>query len=197
MKEGTLFQFFLIVGAWYVVCAGLVNSSGEVWREHRKFTVNTIRNLGIGKSSFADKVQEELTAFCDVLDKTEGADTDPGNALQTAIANIVCSIAFGKRFDYDEPVFKRFLQIFDENMSISGGIAILNFFPFLFYMPGDLFKAHKVLKNVDYVQSYLRPWLDDAKRKYDPKDVSDFIDAYFYEIEEKKKKMSPTTFNCE
>ena len=64
-------------------------------------------------------------------------------------------------------------------------------------MPGDLFKAHKVLKNVDYVQSYLRPWLDDAKRKYDPNDVSDFIDAYFYEIEEKKKKMSPTTFNCE
>ena len=181
----------------YVARAGLVNSSGEVWREHRKFTVSALRNLGLGKTSFADKIQEELTAFCKVLDKTEGADTDPANALQTAIANIVCSIAFGKRFDYDEPVFVRFLQIFDENMSISGVTALLNFFPFLLYMPGDTFKAAKVLKNVDYVQSYLRPWLDEGKRRFDPEDLSDFIDAYFYEMQQKKMKNSQTTFSCE
>ena len=180
-----------------VVGAGLGSSSGDVWREHRNFTLNMLRNLAIGKTSFAQKIKEELMAFCNVLDKTEGADTDPNNALQTAIANITCSIIFGDRFDYRDPVFQQFLQMLDTSMHISDAMVLLNFFPFLLYMPGDFFEARKELKTVENVQSYLRKWLDKAQERYDPKHVNNFADAYFHETEEKKKNKSQTTFSCE
>nr|KAG5708903.1 hypothetical protein BaRGS_009312 [Batillaria attramentaria] len=174
---------------------GLVSTSGEVWKEHRKFLVSTLRSLGVGKASFADKIEEELRALCGVLDATSGEDVDPSPSLQTAIANIICSIAFGERFEYNDKVFMKFLDIFSENMAISGGTAIMNFFPWLFYLPGDHFKAHKVLKNVDYVQGYLREWLDNHHRKFDPNTVRDFIDAYFKDMAEKKEQKRSTTFS--
>ncbi|KAL8615481.1 hypothetical protein ACOMHN_053817 [Nucella lapillus] len=172
----------------------VVNSSGAVWKEHRKFTLNTLRNLGIGKVE--DKVQEELKAFCQVLDDTHGADFDPGHPLQTAIANIICSIAFGKRFEYDDPIFVNFLEIFDENMGLAGGTALLNFFPFLQYLPGDSFKSHKMLKNVDFVQGYLRQWLDNHQKRFDPSNISDFIDAYLNEIDKRRLIKKPKTTFC-
>ncbi|XP_076444460.1 vitamin D 25-hydroxylase-like [Babylonia areolata] len=175
---------------------GVVNSSGAVWKEHRKFTLNALRNLGIGKASFEDKVQEELRAFCQVLDDTNGADFDPGHALQTAIANIICSIAFGKRFQYDDPIFVRFLEIFEENMGLAGGTALLNFFPFLHSLPGDLFKSRKMLRNVDFVQGYLRQWLDNHQKRFSRDNVSDFIDAYLDEIVKRQEKKKPRTTFC-
>lgn len=174
---------------------GLVNSSGDVWLEHRKFAVSTLRSLGVGTSSFAEKINEELQAFCFVLDKQVGEDFDPGNFLQTAIANIVCSIAFGKRFEYNDKVFVKFLNIFSENMTLSGGTALLNFYPYLRYLPGDMFMAKKVLKNVDYVQGYLREWLNNHQKDFDPGNVRDLIDAYYKEMAEKKAKDPKTTFS--
>lgn len=179
------------------VYAGVVNSSGKVWKEHRKFTLTTLRNLGIGKASFEDKVNEELSAFMVVLEQTRGQEFDPQYALQTAVANIVCSIAFGKRFEYDDPVFVRFLRIFDFNMKIAGSTSILNFLPALRHLPGDMFRSRLALKNVEYVQSYLRVWLDNHQQHFNPEDVTDFIDAYFAEMAKKKKNKPNTTFSCE
>ena len=177
------------------MCTGLFNSSGDVWREHRNFTLNALRQLGIGATSFAMKVEQELRAFCTVLDKTQGAGEDPTSALHAAITNISCSILFGNRFDYGDPVFQKFLECFDKSVHISDGMAPLNFFPFLLYMPG-MTKARKQLKNVENFQSYLRKWLDNAQKKFDPRNVNSFADAYFYEMQDKKKYKSQTTFSC-
>lgn len=179
---------------------GIVNASGRVWREHRRFTVNTFRSLGIGTTSFEGKVNEELEALFKVLAFTQGQDFDPSHTLQIAIANIICSIAFGNRFDYEDPLFIKFLQIFDENMKLAGSTAILNFFPWLRFVPGDKFKAALSLKNVSYVQTYLKGWIENHQKIFDAGNIQDFIDVYLNEIierDEKMKRKHKTTFSCE
>ncbi|XP_076467192.1 cytochrome P450 2J5-like [Babylonia areolata] len=163
------------------------SSSSSSWQEHHEFTLNTLRPLTIGHHTFGDKIREELAAVCVLLDGTKGADFDPGHVLHTAAANIVIAVAFGKRFDYDDPGFVRFLASFEENMSLSAGSALEYFFPFLRYLPGDLLQRQKVLKNSEHVHSTLRTWVDSARRRYNPGDVGDLMDAYFREMEERKK----------
>ncbi|KAL8563155.1 hypothetical protein ACOMHN_065527 [Nucella lapillus] len=163
-------------------------SSQDSWQEHHQFTLNTLKTLTIGQHSFEAKIQEELEALCSVLDDTKGTDTDPANVLHSATANIIFAIAFGKRLGYDDPALQRFLSTLEENMSLSAGSALEYFFPFLRLVPGDLLKRQKVQRNMEFLQTHLRQWVDAAKRRFDPSDVGDFMDAYFKEMEEAKKK---------
>ncbi|XP_071114114.1 cytochrome P450 2B4-like [Haliotis cracherodii] len=163
---------------------GIVNTSGKVWKEQRRFALAALKQFGFGKASFEDKVQEEVAAFVAVLDQHAGDDVDPQNIIQTAIANVISSIVFGKRFSYDDPLFKKFLEIFDENMKLVGGTSILNFFPILQYLPGDIFKFNKVLSNVDFVQKFIRNTVQRHIENLDTLHVRDFVDAYLKEMQE-------------
>ena len=118
---------------------------------------------------------------------------DPNQHMQTAIANIICSIVFGKRFQYDDPKFKEFLKIFEENMQLVGGMSLLNFFPFLEKVPGDFFKVRQILRNVARVQSFLSNIIGQERASMDHGNPRHFVDAYLDEMAEKKSTSTATT----
>ena len=43
-----------------------------------------------------------------------------------AVSNIICSFLLGKRFDYDDPYFRKFITIFDQVVSNSGLLFFLH-----------------------------------------------------------------------
>ncbi|XP_005101694.1 cytochrome P450 2U1 [Aplysia californica] len=173
----------------------VVHSSGHVWKEHRGFVLSNMKELGIGKTTFQQNVVEEIKPFLDVLDSTKGDDFDPRFCVQTAMSNIICSICFGKRFEYEDPDFKDILNIFDENMRISGSTSIVNYFPFLENLPGDPFKCGACLDNVDKIQVILKRWIERHRKTLDPSKPRDIIDRYILELETKRKTGEATTMD--
>ncbi|BFZ10067.1 hypothetical protein BsWGS_13106 [Bradybaena similaris] len=173
----------------------VVNSSGAAWKEHRTFLVEHMRDLGIGKTKFEENVIQEIQPFLKELESTNGADFDPKYCLQTATSNIVCSISFGKRFEYSDPDFVEILNIFESNMKLSGGTAIVNYFPFLEKAPGDPFKVEQCLENVATIQTKLAAWVAIHKKTLDPDKPRDFIDYYLLEMQKKHKRKEKTTLN--
>ncbi|XP_041353886.1 cytochrome P450 2B4-like [Gigantopelta aegis] len=172
---------------------GVVNGSGEVWQEHRKFTFKCLRQFCFGNDSLEIKIREEVQSYFDVLDRFEGQDMDPSDHIQTAIANIICSIAFGERFQYNDPKFKHLLEIFEENMRLVGGMSLLNFFPFIDALPGDMFKMKRILKNIACVQSFLSNIISHETATYDRYNERHFVDAYLKGMAEKKATNKTTT----
>ncbi|XP_031200502.1 cytochrome P450 2C13, male-specific-like isoform X1 [Mastomys coucha] len=84
---------------------GIAFSNGNVWKAKRLFTVNTLRNLGMGRRTIEEKVQEEAQWLVKELKKTNGSPYDPHFIMGCAPCNVICSIIFQNRFDYEDKDF--------------------------------------------------------------------------------------------
>ncbi|KAL3052122.1 hypothetical protein OYC64_004806 [Pagothenia borchgrevinki] len=51
---------------------GVIWANGESWREMRRFALTNLRDFGMGKKAFEDKIIEECTYLIDVLKKCKG-----------------------------------------------------------------------------------------------------------------------------
>ncbi|KAM5140198.1 cytochrome P450 2C18-like isoform 2-T2 [Callospermophilus lateralis] len=98
--------------------SGIVFSNGKTWKEIRRFSLMTLRNFGMGKRSIEDRVQEEARCLVEELRKTNGSPYDPTFILGCAPCNVICSIIFKNRYDYQDPDFLTLVNKFNENVRI-------------------------------------------------------------------------------
>jgi len=59
----------------YVRClfsAGIISSSGQQWKEQRKFALTALREFGFGKNILQEKILEELSVFTETMAQEQG-----------------------------------------------------------------------------------------------------------------------------
>lgn len=85
-----------------------------------------------------------------------------------------------------------------EHLTNIAGTSLMNFFPFLQYIPGDPFQARKVIKLVRSIENTFVRTQVDAHFKAHEEGTGcrrDFIDTYVKEIFKKKSSGLPTTID--
>ncbi|KAM5140200.1 cytochrome P450 2C18-like isoform 2-T2 [Callospermophilus lateralis] len=98
--------------------SGIVFNNGKTWKEIRRFSLMTLRNFGMGKRSIEDHIQEEARCLVEELRKTNGSPYDPTFILGCAPCNVICSIIFKNRYDYQDPEFLTLVNKLNENIRI-------------------------------------------------------------------------------
>ncbi|XP_041508256.1 cytochrome P450 2J3 isoform X2 [Microtus oregoni] len=93
---------------------GLVFSSGQTWKEQRRFAVMTLRNFGLGKKSLEQRMQEEAQYLVEAIKEEKGQPFNPHFSINNAVSNIICSVTFGERFEYHDSQFQEMLRLLDE-----------------------------------------------------------------------------------
>ncbi|OXB51606.1 hypothetical protein ASZ78_011236, partial [Callipepla squamata] len=104
--------------------------------------------------------------------------------LTHAVSNIICSIVFGDRFDYEDKKFLNLIKILNENEKNQTRIQLqlYNFFPTIMdSLPGP----HKTLiKSVDDIDDFISEIVRAHQKSIDPSCPRDFIDAFINKMEQ-------------
>ncbi|XP_040847792.1 cytochrome P450 2C9-like isoform X4 [Ochotona curzoniae] len=103
---------------------GIVFSNGKTWKHTRHFSLVTLRNVGMGKRSIEERVQEEARCLVEELRKTNASPCDPTFILGAAPCNVICSMIFQSRFEYKDQEFLNLMTKFNENFEITNFTSV-------------------------------------------------------------------------
>jgi cytochrome P450 len=177
---------------------GVIFSSGHNWKEQRTVSLSILRKFGMGKNILAEKIQEEVSAYVNYLATKKGQPFDLRNINNISTSNIICSIIIGNRYEYDDKEFLKMMHYLNSNVSDQSNTSLINFVDWLKYLPGDLFHAKKLTRNVRAVYDMLyQIVLEKGNNNVESEDAEHFIDAYQAEKNKKRRTGEPTLLDDE
>lgn len=162
---------------------GVIASSGPNWKHQRTFALSKLRDFGFGKRSFESSILEEIENFLNLLESFKGKSFGLSGIIRTSLSNNVMSITVGRRFEYDDPKFRYFVNLLDEVNNTAALSGALNFIPILEKLPGDPFGAKRILEVAnDFFDNFFGEELKEHRETLDENNIRDFIDAYLVQM---------------
>ncbi|XP_071807416.1 cytochrome P450 2J6-like [Asterias amurensis] len=173
---------------------GVVGASGELWRAQRKLTLNFMRDFGVGKPVFEDRITTEAGFMLDEIRTYNGRPFNPSQILSSGISNVICSVVFGSRYDYTDSIFIELQRAIYRNTELMGGAtgAIL-FMPYSHLLASFLPMVKECLDNTRHVNDFSRSVLEEHRKTFNPEIIRDFMDVILEE--ERRAEDSTVTVN--
>ncbi|XP_042883981.1 cytochrome P450 2J4-like [Penaeus japonicus] len=81
---------------------GILGTSGDVWKNQRRFTLRSLKDLGFGRNSIEPIMQKELEDLIKTFSQTEGQKVDVGLTFNSSIINVIWAMVIGKRFSHED-----------------------------------------------------------------------------------------------
>ncbi|XP_016381651.1 cytochrome P450 2G1-like, partial [Sinocyclocheilus rhinocerous] len=170
---------------------GLAISNGDRWRQLRRFTLTTLRDFGMGRKRMEQWIQEESRHLLESFEETKSTPVDPAFFLSRAVSNVICSLVFGQRFDYEDKNFLHLLQIISRLVRFisSPQGQLYNVFPKLMQLlPG---RHHAMFKEIEVIKAFVLKKIKEHEQNLDFGDQKDFIDCFLIKL--KQEKHNPDT----
>ncbi|XP_071981310.1 cytochrome P450 2C20-like [Engystomops pustulosus] len=165
---------------------GVIASNGERWKILRRFSMTILRNFGMGKRSIEERIQEEARFVNEKFLEDKDTPFDPRDILRLAAFNVICSVVFGKRFDYKDQTYLTLLKNLQElfRLMTKRPGQLFNIFPSLMrHLPGPHQKIFKLLAKT---KEFTKEMVDTHRATLDEHCPRDFIDCFLIKMNEEK-----------
>nr|XP_056701801.1 cytochrome P450 2G1-like [Euleptes europaea] len=170
---------------------GVVFSNGERWKQLRRFSLTVLRNFGMGKKSIEQRIQEEAQFLLEEFRKANEKPFEPTYFLSRAVSNVICSIVFGNRFDYEDKEFQALMEMMNNSfreMSTAWAQIYDIYASILKYFPGPHTKIYDILEDM---RLFIAKRVKKNQETLDLNSPRDFIDCFLIQME--KEKNNPTS----
>uniref|UniRef100_A0A8C2SD98 Cytochrome P450 2G1 n=1 Tax=Capra hircus TaxID=9925 RepID=A0A8C2SD98_CAPHI len=164
---------------------GVALANGERWRILRRFSLTILRDFGMGKRSIEERIQEEAGFLLVELRKTKGIRT---------VSNVISSVVFGSRFDYEDKQFLKLLQMINQSfieMSTSWAQLYDMYSGIMQYLPG---RHNRIYYLIEELKDFIASRVKINEASLDPQNPRDFIDCFLIKMHQDKNNPH-TEFN--
>ncbi|XP_066267602.1 cytochrome P450 2D4-like [Branchiostoma lanceolatum] len=110
---------------------------GTGFRQRKRFATTTLKNLGmkVGSGSIEEKIREEANVLRNRIADYNGQPFDIAHDVTVAVANIICPMVFGRRYDYEDETFRELSEAIATVFVELGAGQIIHVFPLLRFVP--------------------------------------------------------------
>ncbi|KAM5236364.1 LOW QUALITY PROTEIN: cytochrome P450 2B4-like [Ctenodactylus gundi] len=165
---------------------GVTFANGKPWKVLRRFCLTTMKDFGMGKRSIEEQIMKEAQCLVEELRKTQGASLDPTFLFHSVTANIICSIVFGERFNYQDPEFLRLLCLLNEIFTV-----VSSFYSQVFellsgilkYLPGPHTRAQTVIQEL---KDFVTANIERHRETLNPSAPRDLIDSFLLRMDQER-----------
>ncbi|XP_069815872.1 cytochrome P450 2C21-like isoform X2 [Dendropsophus ebraccatus] len=159
--------------------------NGERWRQLRRFTVASLKNLGMGKKPMEKWILEESERLIKAMSLTGGKAISALHLLGCAVGNITIYALLGEHFDYGDAKFQELIIttrkfIYDTHSPLH---ELGNTFPVLLNVP---ILKDKIFKESSQLISFVRKYIEQHKESLNPSAPRDFTDYFLIKIKEEE-----------
>ncbi|KAL4226511.1 Cytochrome P450 1A1 [Mactra antiquata] len=172
---------------------GILLTSGDAWKEHRTFSMNTLKNFGMGKSFLEDKIHVEVVGLIEDMKKCVNIPVDPKAMLSAHVVNVISSMVFKGQFKHDDHRLVKMIDVVEDRIQFAAGVA--NFLPWLSKLPGDPLKLKKLSKDTEQMYEYAADIIADHEKDFNENDIDDLTSAYIHEMRRLKDAGMSTTMD--
>ncbi|KAH0625322.1 hypothetical protein JD844_033836 [Phrynosoma platyrhinos] len=162
---------------------GIALANGERWKQLRRFSLTTLRNFGMGKRSIEARIQEEAQCLMEEFRKTQGLPFDPTFFLSRTVSNVISSVVFGSRFDYEDRTFLSLLRMMNESfieMSTPWAQLYDMYSCIMQYLPG---RHNRIYYLIEELKDFIAEKVKVNQATLDPNNPRDFIDCFLIQME--------------
>ena len=86
---------------------GIIDANySENWKQERHTALSVLRQLGYGKSIIETHILGEIHHFMEGCLSQKDQAFPMADHINSAVANIICALLFGERFDYESAEFQ-------------------------------------------------------------------------------------------
>ncbi|XP_050391045.1 cytochrome P450 2D3-like [Patella vulgata] len=158
---------------------GIIWANGQDWKNVRRMSLRSLRDLGVGKSTLEEQIKEETNIILDFLSNCEDKPIKVHELMMKATTNIISIVVFSKRYDYGDPEFLQILKVLEDGFGDMVFFTPVHRFPMLRFIP---FIASQMLAGRNAmmaVEQLIAKHIEKRRQVFDKEDISDLIDVYF------------------
>lgn len=175
---------------------------GESWKLHKKIASNALRRFSKAKSKSSicsslpeehvvEEVSEMIKVFAELTSKN--GSFDPRNAITCAVANVICALCFGKRYDHSNEEFLKIVKTNDDFLKASSVANPADFIPCFRYLPLRIINAPR--KFYQDLNQFIALHVQDHLTTYDKNYMRDITDVLISMCQNKYAATKKATLN--
>ncbi|KAI6176258.1 Cytochrome P450-33C9 [Aphelenchoides bicaudatus] len=178
---------------------GVIFIEGNFWREQRRFSLQVLRDFGLGKNLLQERMLEEIQAlFSRINAQIDEGNTEIGvdNLIDISVGSIINALLFGYRYTDDKIEefndLKKRAQTF---IRVNGHPVqrLIRDYPHIYkYLPYFKNKLAQAKDSVEYLHKFFQDRVNEHQKDLKDFDLSDkppsdFVEAFIQEWERKKQ----------
>ncbi|XP_066113182.1 cytochrome P450 1A4-like isoform X1 [Saccopteryx bilineata] len=175
---------------------------GESWKLHKKIASNALRTFSKAEAKSStcsclleEHVIEEVSELVKVFAKltSENGSFEPRSAITCAVANVVCALCFGKRYDHSDEEFLKIVKTNDDLLKASSAANPADFIPCFRYLPLQIINAPREFYQA--LNQFIALHVRDHLTTYDKDHIRDITDALINTCHNKYATTKTATLN--